>query len=177
MQRMVLWLRRETEFTPRRRVGILKRTRWLLVAALILCPGKMLRAQFDINAIPDITGKYHFLSADDTLGLLEEEGKLKGYVDILQGEDESDEVLSYDIVRGMRKKDHVEFRTNEIHRKYYRCLGKVERGEGHEEGDPDYLRLVGGLEIVTIKGDTGGEAVQRMHMIFKSFGKTERETD
>ena len=82
--------------------------------------------------IDDITGKYHFLSADDTLGLLEEEGKLKGYIEILQGEEESDAVLSYDIVLGSRKKDHVEFKTNTIHRRYYRFSGKVERGSGHE---------------------------------------------
>jgi hypothetical protein len=127
--------------------------------------------------IDDITGKYHFLSPDDTLGLLEEEGKLKGYIEILQGEEESDAVLSYDIILGSRKKDHVEFKTNTIHRRYYRFSGKVERGSGRQANDPDYLRLVGDLETVTVKGDSGQESVQRTHLILKSLGKSERNEE
>jgi hypothetical protein len=127
--------------------------------------------------IQDITAKYHFIGADDTLGILEEDGMLKGYVEIFQGEDESDTVLSYTIIRGVRKKDLVELRTNEIHRKYYRFSGKVERGTGRKEGDPDYLRLVGDVEIVTVKGDTHEEAVQRVHAVLKSLGKHEREEE
>ena len=30
--------------------------------------------------IDDITAKYHFLAPDDTLAILDEEGKLKGYM-------------------------------------------------------------------------------------------------
>jgi hypothetical protein len=123
--------------------------------------------------IDDITGKYHFLSADDTLGLLEEEGKLKGYIEILQTEEESDDILSYDIILGSRKKDHVEFKTNTIHRRYYRFSGKVERGAGHQPADPDYLRLIGDLETVTIKGDSGQESAQTTHVVLKSLGKSE----
>lgn len=146
---------------------------WLLVAALVAISGPGLNAQQDEGSISDLTGKYHFISADDTLGLLDEEGKLKGYVDVYQGEEESDEILSYQIVQGSRKKNRVEFRTNKIHRKYYRFSGTVERGAGRAEGDPDYLRLVGDLEIVTIKGDSGEEIVQRVRTILKSFGKGE----
>jgi hypothetical protein len=127
--------------------------------------------------IDDITGKYHFLSADDTLGLLEEEGKLKGYIEILQGQEESDAVLSYDIISGSRKKDQVEFRTNTIHRKYYRFFGKAERGSGHAADDPDYLRLIGDVETVTVKGDNGQESVARTHVILKSLGKSERNEE
>jgi len=127
--------------------------------------------------IDDITGKYHFLSADDTLGLLEEDGKLKGYIEILQGEEESDAVLSYDIILGSRKKDHVEFKTNAIHRRYYRFSGKVERGAGRDPPDPDYLRLIGDLETVTVKGDSGQESVEKKHLILKSFGKSERDEE
>jgi hypothetical protein len=127
--------------------------------------------------IDDITGKYHFLSADDTLGILEEEGKLKGYIEILQGEEESDAVLTYDIVSGSRKDDHVEFKTNMIHRRYYRFSGKVERGSGHKPDEPDYLRLVGDLETVTVKGDSGQESVERKHLILKSFGKSEADEE
>jgi hypothetical protein len=123
--------------------------------------------------IDDITGKYHFISADDTLGLLEEEGKLKGYIEVLQGEEESDAMLSYDIILGSRKKEHVEFKTNTIHRRYYRFSGKVERGTGHQPDDPDYLRLTGDLETVNVKGDSGQEIVDRKHLILKSIGKAE----
>jgi hypothetical protein len=125
--------------------------------------------------IDDITGKYHFLSADDTLGILEEEGKLKGYIEIVQGEEESDVVLTYDITLGSRKKDHVEFKTNTIHRHYYRFSGKVERGSGRGPDDPDYLRLIGDLETVTVKGDAGQESVERKHLVLKSLGKSEGE--
>jgi len=123
--------------------------------------------------IDDITGKYHFLSADDTLGILEEEGKLKGYIEIAQGEEESDAVLTYDITSGLRKKDQVDFKTNTIHGRYYHFSGKVERGSGRGPDDPDYLRLVGDLETVTVKGDTGQESVDRKHLVLKSLGKSE----
>ncbi len=127
--------------------------------------------------IQDITGKYHFISADDRLALLEEEGKLHGYIDVYQGEEESDTVLSYTITSGSRKKDHVEFKTAKIHQKYFRFTGTVQRGNGHEEKDPDYLRLVGDLEIITTKAGSQEEAVQRMHLVLKSLGKEEGEEE
>jgi hypothetical protein len=159
--------------------GWIPQRRWFLIlfAMLMLYPASLLIAQFDEGPIQDITGNYHFLSADDTLAILDEEGMLKGYIDVYQGEDESSAVLSYNIIQGTRKKDHVEFRTAEIHRKYYRFSGKVERGSGHQDGDPDYLRLIGDLEIVTIKGDSGQESVDRRRVIFKSLGKSEEDQE
>jgi hypothetical protein len=127
--------------------------------------------------LDDITGKYHFISADDTLGILEEEGKLKGYIEVTQGAEESDDVLSYEIVAGLRKSEHVEFKTNIIHRKYYRFSGKVERGSGRQPDDPDYLHLVGDLEIVTVKGDGGQESVEKKHLVLKCFGKSESKDE
>jgi hypothetical protein len=127
----------------------------------------------DSEAIEDITGQYHFLSADDTLALLEEDDKLKGYIDVYQNDEESDTVLSYAITSGGRKKDHVEFKTSKIHQKYFRFAGTVERGKGHEEKDPDYLRLTGDLEIAVTKSGTADETVQRVHVVFKSMGKAE----
>jgi len=152
----------------------MKRALGFLSAVFVISVGSMLGRPQASGEIQDITGKYHFIAAEDTLGILEEEGKLKGYVDIYPGEDESDTVLSYTIIRGLRKNRHVEFRTNQIHRKYYRFSGSVERGRGHEEGDPDYLRLVGDLETVTVKGDSGDEVVQRTHLILKSLGRNEQ---
>src|SRR5438876_7339474 len=145
---------------------------WLLLALLTACFLHELGSRPASDDIEDITGKYHFLSADDTLAILEEEGKLKGYVDVYQGEEESDAVLSYPIALGWRKKDHVEFKTGRIHQKYYRFTGAAERGSGHEQADPDYLRLVGDLEIVTVRGG-GQEAVERRRVILKSMGKSE----
>jgi len=147
----------------------------LLALALFFALGSphALNARPASDDIEDITGKYHFLSADDTLAILEEDGKLKGYIDVYQSEEESDAVLSYPITLGRRKKDHVEFKSGTIHRKYYRFAGTVERGPGHEAADPDYLRLVGDLEIVTLRGDTGAEAVDRRRVILKSLGKNE----
>lgn len=127
--------------------------------------------------IDDITGRYHFLSPDDTLGILEEEGKLKGYIEVAQGAEESEDTLSFEIVSGLRKNDQVEFKTNIIHRKYYRFSGKVARGAGRQPDDPDYLRLVGDVEIVTVKGDTGQESVEKKQLVLKGIGKSEREDE
>lgn len=159
------------------RTGLLNKALSVSIAFFTLSSWEQLKAQQGNEDIPDISGKYHFLSADDNLGLLEEEGKLKGYIDVFQGEDESDTILSYPITIGSRKKNHVEFKTGKIHQKYYRFTGVVERGSGHEETDPDYLRLIGDLEIVTAKAENREALVQRMHVIFKSLGKGEREED
>jgi hypothetical protein len=148
---------------------------WLIVLAVVWIGGGIVRAQMEEHPIDDMTAKYHFLSADDTLAILDEEGRLKGYIDVAQPEEESEAVLTFNIVDGTRKKTHVEFRTNKIHGKSYRFSGTVERGAGHKDGDPDYLRLVGDLEVVTSKGDGGQEAVQVVRVLWKSFGKSERE--
>jgi hypothetical protein len=147
----------------------------LVVVYLSVLPQTSLNAQQGNEQVRDASGEYHFLTADDTVGLLEEEGKIKGYVEVYQGEEESDTVLSYPITIGSREKNHVDFKTAKIHQKYYRFSGTVERGKGREEGDPDYLRLVGDLEIITVKADTGQESVERRHVIFPSKGKPERE--
>jgi hypothetical protein len=122
-----------------------------------------------------MTAKYHFLSADDTLAILDEEGRLKGYIEVAQPEEESDDVLSYDILEGSRKKAHVEFRTNRIHGKYYRFSGTVERGKGHKHKDADYFRLTGDLDVITVKSETGKETAQTFRVVFKSFGKSETD--
>lgn len=154
-----------------------KRTWWLPAILLFLPPLAVRGQERSATAIDDVSGKYHFLSADDTLGLLEEEGKLKGYIEILQGEEESDAVLSYDIVEGTRKGDRVEFKTNIIHRKYYRFSGRVERGAGHGPTDPDYLHLYGMIEIVSVKPDKTEGSVERKFMVLKSIGTSESEGD
>jgi hypothetical protein len=149
----------------------------LLAACLSFVPATSLDAQQGNEQVRDASGEYHFLAADDTLGLLEEDGKIKGYVDVYQSEEESDTLLSYPITIGSREKNHIEFKTAKIHQKYYRFSGTVERGKGHQEGDPDYLRLVGDLEIVTVKAATGQEVTERRRVTFSSKGKAEKEQE
>jgi len=150
---------------------------WLVAIILLLSPSVGSSQEHDTEVISDISGNYNFISADDTLGLLEEEGKLKGYIEVMQGEEESDAVLSYDIVSGTRKHDHVEFRTNIIHRTFYRFSGKVERGSGHGPNEPDYLHLYGMLEIVTVRSDKTEESIERKFLVFKSTGTSEPDTN
>ena len=158
-------------------------TAWAL-ALLLLVAGKTFvlppcgyASPQDTPNLDDITGKYHFLSPDDTLGILEEEGKLRGYIEVAQGAEESDDVLSYQIVAGLRKSEHVEFKTNIIHRKYYRFSGKVERGSGRQPNDPDYVHLVGDVDTVTVKGDSGQESVVKKHLALKCLGKAESKDE
>jgi len=158
-------------------------TAWSL-AILLLVVAATLGAAHCSYAFPqgtpsmdDITGEYHFLSADDKLGILEEEGKLKGYIEVTQGSEESDDVLSFQLVAGVHKSDHVEFKTNIIHRKYYRFSGKVERGSGRQPDDPDFVRLVGDVESVTVKGDSGQETVVKRHLVLNCLGKAESKDE
>ena len=130
-------------------------------------------ARRESENVSDVTGKYHFLSADDVLAMLEEEGKLKGYIDVYQSEEESDAVLSYPIVSGTHQDNRVQFKTGTIHQKYYVFSGIAERGGGKKESDPDYLRLAGDLEIITKHADTGAESIERRRVMFKSIGKNE----
>jgi hypothetical protein len=149
----------------------------LALLAAVAFSGHFLFGQEAQQPIDDITAMYHFLSADDTLAILDQEGRLKGYIEVSQPEDESDEFLNFTIVEGSRQKSHVEFRTNRIHGKFYRFLGTAERGAGHEEKDADYLHLSGSLEIVTVDGETGKETPQVMRVIFKSMSKAEQPDD
>ncbi len=156
-----------------RAVSISKCVGFLAILAAAVFSAQPVKAQDENLTVGDMTGKYHFLSADDMLAILDEEGRLKGYIEVAQPEEESDDILSYDILEGSRKKTHVEFRTNRIHGKFYRFSGTVERGKGLEDKDPDYLRLTGSVDIVTVNADTGKEAVQTFRVILKSFGKSE----
>lgn len=157
--------------------GNLKSIAVLASVAAVMFYARHIQAQGNQSPIDDITAKYHFISADDTLAILDEEGRLKGYVEVMQPADESDDILTYDIVDGSRQKNHVEFRTNKIHAKYYRFSGTVERGKGHGENDSDFLQLAGSLDIVIVNSDTGKESVQVMRLTFKSIGKDERPDD
>ncbi len=147
-----------------------------LLAAIVFSP-RPFRAQTEQSPIDDITAKYHFLSTEDTLAILDEEGRLKGYIEVSQPADESEDFLNFDIVEGSRQQNRVEFHTNRIHGRFYRFSGTAERGAGHQDKDPDYLHISGTLEIVAVNAETGKETPQIMRVTFKSIGKAERPDD
>lgn len=128
-------------------------------------------------AVPRMTGRYHFLSPEDSISILQEGELLKGYIDVYPGEDESDALLSYAISIGSRKGNQVEFRTRTIHELYYRFSGTVSRGAGKKPSDPDYLRLTGELQTVTSNSVTGTQDVQKQAVIFKSIPRGEGPPD
>lgn len=153
--------------------GIPRPSRFQLIlfsSVLAVISGGLLSARSE-EMLPDISGMYGFLGPDDTLAILEEEENLNGYVDVMQGEEESDDILSYAIASGTRQRNQIEFSTRKIHQKYYRFRGRVERGQGRTDSDPDYLRLVGSLEVISVNGETGEESVQQNQVVFKSLGR------
>lgn len=150
---------------------------WIALIIAFSLSAQVLHAQGNSTAIDDITGKYHFISNDDTLAILDEEGKLKGYVEVTQPADESTDVLTFNLTEGTRDKDRVKFRTERIHGKFYRFSGTAARGKGRDEKDPDYFELKGALETVTVNSDTNKEAVQSTQVTLKSIGKNERPDD
>jgi len=148
---------------------------WLCAAVLGLVAAGGLRAQTSSSKIEDITADYRFLGANDTLALLQEAGTLKGYIDVLQGQSESDVVLSYPINIGSRKGDHIEFRTRRIHEMYYRFSGTVQRGTGGKKSDPDYLQLTGELQTIKRQPETNKEVIDRQQVVFKSKGESQEQ--
>lgn len=151
------------------------RNAWIVIAIAALAAAGNLKAQSAASQISDMTGNYQFLQPYNTLAILQEDQMLKGYIDVLQGQSESDSLLSYPITIGERKGDHVEFRTRTIHERYYRFSGTVQRGKGKKKGDPDYLELVGQLQTIQKNSVTNQETVNRRQVVFKSKGKIERE--
>ncbi len=148
----------------------------LLVPLALGAPSRS-GAQQAKNEIHEINTEFHFVGTDDTILIHEEEGKLKGQIDAYQNDEESDTVLSFVITIGMRKSNHVEFKTAKIHQKYYRFSGEIARGSGHEEKDEDYLRLVGDLQTITVNPDNGQESVEEKPVVFKSLSADEMSDD
>jgi hypothetical protein len=140
---------------------------------LLTIAGPASSAQQSPEKIEEINKEFHFLGPDDTVLIHEEDGKLRGQINVYPGEEESDTVLNYDFIIGTRTGDHVELKTAKVHERYYRFMGAVERGTGRKEKDPDYLRLVGNLEIVTVNGMTGKETTESRRVILKSLGADE----
>jgi hypothetical protein len=130
-----------------------------------------LKAQSAAGQVSDITGDYEFLQPYNTLAILQEDEMVKGYIDVMQGESESDAVLSYPITIGERKGDHLDFRTRAIHELYYRFSGTIQPGKGKKKGDPDYIELVGELQSIEHNSVTNQDKIDRQQVVFKSKGK------
>ena len=148
---------------------------WVVVAVAALAATGSMKAQSAASQVSDITGDYDFLQPYNTLAILQEDQMVKGYIDVLQGESESDAILSYPITIGERKGDHVEFRTRTIHEMYYRFSGTAKRGTGKKKGGPDYIELVGELQTIKNNSVTNQQTVERQQVVFKSKGRTEEE--
>lgn len=155
--------------------GLLLRAVGLFLVIAVPAAWNALKAQPTSNQIGDITGDYDFLQPYNTLGILQEDQMLKGYIDVLQGESASDSVFSYQITIGERKGNDIEFRTSTIHEKYYRFSGTVQRGKGKKKNDPDYLELVGELQTIRSNSVTNQKNVDRQQVVLKSKGKIEKE--
>lgn len=125
------------------------------------------------DKIEEINKEFQFLGPDDTVLIHEEDGILKGQIDVSAGETESDDVLSYILTLGTRTGNHVEFKTAKVHEKYFRFSGSIQRGTGSKEKDEDYLRLVGNLQIITVEGATGKETTETKHVVLKSLSLDE----
>lgn len=152
-------------------LNLMWKAAWQLVAFTAVAALCNLQAQSAAGQVSDITGDYEFLQPYDTLAILQEDQMVKGYIDVLQGQSESDAILSYPITIGERNGDHVEFRTRKIHEMYYRFSGNAQRGKGKKKDDPDYLELVGELQTITTNSVTNHETVERRQEVFKSKGK------
>lgn len=149
---------------------------WMLL--LIAWPGGLICAQQAPPAdVPRMTGRYHFLGPEDTLAVLQEESMLKGYVDVYPGPNESDAILSYAISIGSRQGNKVEIKTRTIHAVYYRFSGTVGRGTGRKPTDPDYLRLTGELDTITLNSVTGAQKVQKQQVVFRWIPRGEGPPD
>lgn len=172
---MTKGLARAFRIASRRLVHHYCRPRTALIALVIFFAGAGAGAQKTESEIGEINNEFHFLGPLDTLLIHEEDGKLKGQINVYAGEEESDSVLSYFITIGVREKNRVELKTSKIHQKYYRFSGSVRRGSGSREDAPDYLRLAGDLEIITVDGMTGKESTERKQVVFKSLGADEIE--
>jgi len=155
---------------------LLLKSVWVAVTlATALAAWGNLKAQSAGSPVGDATGDYDFLQPYNTLAILQEDQMVKGYIDVLQGQSESDAVLSYPITIGERKGNQVDFRTRRIHEMYYRFSGTVQQGKGKKRGDPDYLELVGELQTIQSNSVTNQETVERRQVVFKSKGKNEQE--
>ena len=170
---MALFHRRTWRQDRERALNLRLKAVWVVVALAALAAAGNLKAQSAASQISDITGDYEFLQPINTLAILQEDQMVKGYIDVLQGESESDAVLSYPISIGERKGDHLEFRTGTIHAMYYRFSGTVQEGKGKNKGDPDYIELVGELQTIRHNSVTNQDTVDRKQVDFKSKGKSQ----
>ena len=119
--------------------------------------------------LEDITGRYSFLKPDDLLGILDEDGELRGFIEVFQEDEESDELFTYTIARGSREGDQVRFKTDTIHGTTYRFSGKVQVSRERKPNQRGYMLLVGILRVETRVPSTGGEKVEEKKVVLESL--------
>jgi len=156
-------------------MGLFRKATWFLIVFLVLLLARGAYPQQKEEQVDEINAEFHFLGPNDSLLIHEEGGRLNGQINLAQGENESDAILCYLITIGSRQKNRIEFKTSKVHEKYFRFTGTVERGAGHKGRDPDFLRLVGDVEMVTVNGDTGKETTEHRRVVLKSLGADEME--
>jgi hypothetical protein len=172
---MALFHRKTLRQNPQPMTNLRLGAVWIVVALAALSAAGSLKAQSAAGPVSDITGDYEFLEPYNTLAILQEDQMVKGYIDVLQGESESDAILSYPLTIGERKGDHLDFRTQTIHAMYYRFSGTLQPGQGKKKGDPDYIELVGELQTIQHNSVTDQDKVDRQRVVFKSKGKNTSE--
>ncbi len=119
--------------------------------------------------LEDITGRYSFLKPDDLLGILDEDGELRGFIEVLQEDEESAELFSYTISRGSREGDQVRFKTDTIHGITYRFSGKVQVSRERKPNQRGYMLLVGILRVETRVPATGEEKTEEKKVVLESL--------
>ena len=119
--------------------------------------------------IEDITGRYSFLKPDDLLGILDEDGELRGFIEILQEDDESDDIFSYTITRGVRKDNQINFKTDTIHGITYRFSGKVQISKKRNPTQRGFMLLVGTIQIEKNKFLDGKGITEERKVVLESL--------
>ena len=158
----------------------MKRSILTLLAAVLILGGFSVslsaREKIDIE-LQDITGRYAFLGEEDLLAIIDEDGMLNGYIEVIQeDEEESSDFFSYTLAHGAREGTRVEFKTIKIHGLYYRFTGRVEKGKPRNPNHAGFLRLVGTVEIVRRDPATGKEMSELRDVVLKSMGN-EKDDD
>ncbi len=119
--------------------------------------------------IEDITGRYSFLNPDDLLGILDEDGELRGFIEVLQEDDESDDVFSYTITRGVHKDNQINFKTDTIHGITYRFSGKVQISRERNSTQRGFILLVGTIRIEKNESLIGKGKTEERRVVLESL--------
>ena len=148
---------------------MMKKLSMFLLAGLVMVSAATFAHGQRNRELEDITGRYSFLKADDLLGILDEDGELRGFIEVFQEDEESAELFSYNISRGSREGDQVTFKTDTIHSTTYRFSGKVQVSRERKPNQRGYMLLVGILRVDTRVPATGEEKTEEKKVVLESL--------